>query len=163
MFLSRAAAAMRYLTSIGLGFAVTALSVMFVFEAPASIKAEAKPSAALLKSAVRVSALPQLKASDFDVARAVPVVIEGKTEPKTIAAVPRPEVVAATEPSVKAGQALVTADAVNVRSGPFKGSTKLFVVRSGQVVDVIERDGGWSRIIGPDGESGWMATKFLQH
>jgi uncharacterized protein YgiM (DUF1202 family) len=162
MFLSRVTATLRYLTSIGLGFAVTALSVMFLLEAPGSAKAHATSSAAVIKSAAKVSALPRLKASDFDIARAVPVVVQGKIEPKTVAAIPQPDAAAPVNAAPGRGQAMVIADAVNVRSGPSKGSTKLSVVRSGQVVDVIESDGGWSRIVGPGGEAGWIATKFLQ-
>jgi uncharacterized protein YgiM (DUF1202 family) len=167
MFLSRVTATLRYLTSIGLGFAAIALSVMFLFEAPASVRSDAPPTVATIKSAARASSLPQLKAADFDVARAVPVVVTGKAEPVTVAApVDAKAKISANLDALgklpAQGQAIVSADAVNVRAKPSKGSTKLFVVRSGQVVDVLESEGGWSRIAGQDGASGWVATKFLQ-
>lgn len=156
MLLSRVAATLRYLASIGLGFVVIGFSVMFLFEAPASVRDKAQPTMATIKPMATASSLPALKAADFDIARAVPVVITGKVDPQTVAA-PK------AEPSASAkGQAVVVADAANVRSGPSKGSTKLFVVRSGQTVDVLEHDGSWSRIVGPDGVSGWVATKFLR-
>jgi uncharacterized protein YgiM (DUF1202 family) len=165
MVLARAAATLRYLISIGLGFAAIALSVMFLFEAPSSRAPEARLAVATIKSAPSPKPTRQFKAADFDVARAVPVVVTGKAEPQTVAA---PEGAVTTNSALAAlsspaqGRAKVTADAVNVRSQPSKASTKLFVIRSGDVVDVLESEGGWTRIAGPDGASGWIATKFLQ-
>lgn len=167
MFLSRAAGPLRYLTSIGLGVAVIALSVMFVLEAPGTaVQAESKPVPAAIKRVAKATSLPQLKAADLDVTRMVPVVVTGKTEPRTqdaLVATPRTEVAALEEPAATAtGQATVTGDAVNVRSAPSKSGTKLFVARLGDVVDVLESAGGWTRIALADGQSGWIATKFLQ-
>ena len=167
MFFSRVAATLRYLASIGFGFVVIGLSVMFLFEAPASMRDKSQPTMATLKPMASPDSLPALKATAFDIARAVPVVVTGKVDAKTIAApVHATAAPLKTDPSTTAapaaGQAMVVADAANVRSGPSKGSTKLFVVRSGQMVDVLERDGSWSRIVGPGGASGWVATKFLR-
>lgn len=171
MFLSRVAGPLRYLTSIGLGVAVISLSVMFVLEAPGTaVKAEAKPTAAAFKRVAKTSSLPQLTAADFDVTRMVPVVVTGKAEPRTQEAVAATAAtatttdVAAVEAPIAGaiGQAIVTGDAVNVRSAPSKSGTKLFVARLGDMVEVLESAGGWTRIAGPNGESGWIATRFLQ-
>jgi uncharacterized protein YgiM (DUF1202 family) len=175
VFLSKQVAGLlRYLTSIGLGFTAIALSVMFLFEAPASVRGDTRATMAAIKPVARTARLPQLTASDFDIARAVPVVVTGKAEPRTTsagsatdpvthtAALPETDL-AAPGDTPAAGQAVVTADAVNVRSGPSKRSTKLATIRSGQVVDLLESDGGWSHIVADDGTSGWIATKFLRH
>ena len=177
MFLARLAASLRYIASIGLATGFIVVSLMMVIEAPngaARTSADGSASAATLKRVTRTSALPQLTPEDFDIARAVPVDIKGKVEPPRTLAPTTPKagflaspaaqmasVDAASAPTADS-QAVVTGDAVNVRAEPRKNSTKLFVARSGEVVDVFESVRGWTRIVRSGGETGWIATKFLR-
>jgi len=52
---------------------------------------------------------------------------------------------------------------VTVRSGPSVDNKVLHVVKSGDVVTVVEKgEGGWVKVQLPNGESGWMIARYLQ-
>jgi uncharacterized protein YgiM (DUF1202 family) len=106
--------------------------------------------------------LPKLTAKDFDVARAVPAVVMGKEAPRTGEPAPASQQVASIQSnSVSAGTVVVTVDAANVRSGPSKATAKVFVLRHGDVVEILSTQAGWSEVRGPDGQTGWIWTQFL--
>ncbi|HEY9010896.1 MAG TPA: SH3 domain-containing protein [Devosia sp.] len=50
---------------------------------------------------------------------------------------------------------------VNVRSGPGTGSSVMSVASAGSKVQVLEQQGGWTRVTLPAGGEGWIASKFL--
>lgn len=150
--------AVRYAASIGLSVGVIALSFMFMLEAPnGGGEAKATPQPTMRAAAVS-KPLPKFTAADFNIARIIPVVAAGKPEPVTTAAVSA----AQQSPRATSITATVTADAVNVRSGPSKTAPKTFVVRQGDAVEIIETRQGWSRITTSGGDSGWMWSKFLR-
>ncbi|RYG86058.1 MAG: SH3 domain-containing protein [Alphaproteobacteria bacterium] len=151
----------RYLGSIAGSVGVVALSVMFLLEAPAASTAKSAAvigsTVAPLKRAVGPKPLPQLPANAFDISRTVKVDIVGKVEPRTL---PSPAADAAGS-STSAAVAIVTADAVNLRSNASKSGARLGVVRQGARVTVLEVDRGWTRVATEDNTTGWMASKFL--
>ena len=49
-----------------------------------------------------------------------------------------------------------------IRTADGKGSSRVGVVRSGVGVTVLETERGWSRVQTADGQTGWLATKFLK-
>lgn len=69
-----------------------------------------------------------------------------------------PQVSAEPEP---AGPAATVLSDVNVRSGPGTGSAVMSVASTGSKVQVLEQQGGWTRVTLPDGGEGWIATRFL--
>lgn len=50
---------------------------------------------------------------------------------------------------------------VNLRSGPGIEYRIEKILRSGDVVEVIERQEGWARVTGPDGQGGWLVDRML--
>lgn len=106
--------------------------------------------------------LPQLTAKDFDVARSVPAVVMGKEAPMTGVPVPAAQQVASIEEDPAGGGSIrVAVDAANVRSGPSKSTTKTFVLRQGDAVEVLSTRAGWTEVRGRDGQTGWIWTEFL--
>lgn len=175
------ASLLRYLASLLGSVAVIAGSLVLLFETPTSATA-ARPEAATvgaLKRAVEPKALPALTAKDFDIARSVRVDVQGKAEPATVpapagaaasaqvanAAGPQGTIAASVEgeaAGVVAGpSAVVTADAANLRAFANKASTRVGVVRQGTRVTVLETERGWTRVRAEDGQTGWLATRFL--
>lgn len=69
-----------------------------------------------------------------------------------------PQVAPEPEP---AGPAATVLSDVNVRSGPGTGSAVMSVASTGSKVQVLEQQGGWTRVTLPDGGEGWIASKFL--
>lgn len=152
----------RYCASLLGGFTIIAGSVVVLLEAPTSASA-ARPettTAAILKRAVEPKSLPLLRASDFDIARSIPVNVKGKSEPSTIAAPTAAAPSAAATPADPS--ALVTTDAVNLRADANKNSPRLGVVPQGAKVAVLEAERGWSRVQTEDGQTGWLASRFLR-
>lgn len=159
---SQAIGLLRYAgTLIGSIFIIVA-SVMLLFEAPASSRAAQtdSPTVATLKRAVTPKPLPQLKASDLDISRTVKVVPAERVEPRTS---PAPAEVAAANPAsaTDAKTATVVADAVNLRAKASKNSARVYVVRAGTKVTLLETERSWTKVVTEDGISGWLATKFL--
>ena len=76
---------------------------------------------------------------------------------QTPAAAGLPEETAEPETSV----AHVGASALNVRAGPSSSTAKLFVLQPGQKVATAESEGGWVRVITPDGQEGWVFGRYL--
>lgn len=160
---------LRYLASLLGSFAVIAGSVILLFEAPTSASAAKPdtPTVAALKRAVEPKVLPALTPRDFDISRSVRVEVKGKSEPKTadISAAPGGDdtgVANAAAPEGATLSAVVTADAVNLRAFSNKGSTRVGVVREGTRVTVLETERSWSRVQAEDGQTGWLASKFLE-
>lgn len=152
---------LRYVASLAGSIFVIVASIMLLFEAPASSRAARAetPTVATLKRAVEPKPLPHLTAKDFDISRTVKVVPAGRAEPRTT---PAPEV-ATAEPAAasEARMATVVADAVNLRAAASKNSTRVYVLRAGTKVTLLEEDRGWTRVTTADGMTGWLATKFL--
>ena len=57
--------------------------------------------------------------------------------------------------------AMVTADALNVRSGPSTSYAKITFVYKGQSVEIIESSNGWHKIKTSDGQIGWASGKYI--
>lgn len=130
-------AAVRYASSIGLALGVIALSFVVLLESPNGGGEAQATTQPILRAAPLAKPLPKFTAADFDISRSVPVVIAGKIAPVATAALP-----AAPKPETSATPAIVTVDAVNVRSGPSKTAPKTFVVRQGEAVDIVETSQG---------------------
>ena len=167
---SQYASVIRYLAALLGSVAVIIGSVALLLEVPTPATAARPdtPTVAALKRAVEPKVLPALTARDFDISRSVRVDVKGKPEPTTVTAETAPAAiaVAATSPETAATPAgpaaVVTGDAVNLRAFANKGSTRVGVVRSGLGVTVLETERGWSRVQTADGQTGWLATKFLK-
>lgn len=71
-----------------------------------------------------------------------------------------PEFVAAEE-RPGAEQVRVTANGLNVRSRPSSNSSKLFVLRRNEAVEVAEAEGSWVRVTTASGETGWAYERYL--
>lgn len=68
------------------------------------------------------------------------------------------------EPAKLTNRAAVVApkgDTVNLRSRPSSKAIVLAYVKVGTLVERNENDGEWSRIITPEGKSGWMKSEYL--
>ncbi|MFL7838025.1 MAG: PA14 domain-containing protein [Candidatus Promineifilaceae bacterium] len=60
------------------------------------------------------------------------------------------------------GSAVVTnANWLNVRGAPEMGNNVITAVSRGQVVQLIGRNGGWIKVMLPNGAEGWVASRFL--
>ena len=66
-----------------------------------------------------------------------------------------------TTPANEVEQTRVGSSALNVRAGPTSSAGKLFVLRPGQPVTILERDGNWARITTASGERGWVYSRYL--
>lgn len=64
-------------------------------------------------------------------------------------------------PSPIATYAWVGWEAVNVRAGPSSGTARLFVLKRGAKVAIMERSGGWAFVTDQNGESGWVYSRYL--
>jgi uncharacterized protein YgiM (DUF1202 family) len=153
---------LRYAGTLAGSIFIIVASVMLLFEAPASTSTASaeSPTVATLKRAVAPKPLPQLRASDFDISRSVKVVPAARAEPRTGPA--SAEVVAAN-PAAAADitTATVIADAVNLRAAASKASARVYVVRAGTKVTLLETKRSWTKVVTEDGITGWLATKFL--
>ena len=161
------ASVLRYLASLLGGLAVIAGSVVLLLEAPSSATAARPESAtvAALKRAVEPKGLPVLTARDFDISRSVRVDVKGKTEPVTIGAAAPVQVANTAAPDAAeraTGPSTVVTAAANLRAFANKGSTRVGVVQQGTRVTVLEAERGWSRVRAKDGQTGWLATRFLR-
>jgi uncharacterized protein YgiM (DUF1202 family) len=72
-----------------------------------------------------------------------------------------PGFVAAEEQLLDAEQLRVTTAGLNVRSGPSNDSSKLFVLRQNEAVEVGEAEGRWVRIQTASGATGWAYRRYL--
>lgn len=61
---------------------------------------------------------------------------------------------------VPTAQFTVTADSLNVRSGPGKTNEAIGTVSTGTVVTAVAQQGGWMQITSP--VSGWVSAQYLQ-
>ncbi|GAB4146666.1 MAG: hypothetical protein Fur0046_24650 [Cyanobacteria bacterium J069] len=68
-------------------------------------------------------------------------------------------VVAAT--AALAQVATVTVDELNVRSGPGTSHRVTYVLREGDRVEIIRRQGGWAFVVGERGGEGWVSAQYL--
>ncbi|MBW4621436.1 MAG: SH3 domain-containing protein [Cyanosarcina radialis HA8281-LM2] len=55
----------------------------------------------------------------------------------------------------------VTSNNLNVREGPGRSFSVTYVLRKGDVVEVIRRQGEWAFIVGARGGEGWVRSRFL--
>jgi tetratricopeptide (TPR) repeat protein len=55
--------------------------------------------------------------------------------------------------------AVVIADNVNARSGPFEDAQSVFTVRDGAELSVLDRRDGWVQVADAAGKSGWLSAK----
>ena len=88
----------------------------------------------------------------------------GQPVPVQTAVAPSPQTVSATAavPDPTQSRELVSArTAVNVRSGPSTGNPTLHVLQPDEQVAVVERQGGWTKIVTPNGETGWVYGRYL--
>ena len=147
--------------------AVIAGSVVLLFEAPTSATAARpeSPTVTALKRAVEPKGLPVLTARDFDISRSIRVDVKGKTEPVTTGAAASVQVATTAAPDATeeaTGPSAVVTSAANLRAFANKGSTRVGVVQQGTRVTVLEAERGWSRVQAEDGQTGWLATRFLR-
>jgi uncharacterized protein YgiM (DUF1202 family) len=56
---------------------------------------------------------------------------------------------------------VVTAEGLNVRSGPSGGSGPVFVLLQGEEVQISETDGNWALVTSASGQTGWAYDKYL--
>jgi hypothetical protein len=112
-----------------------------------------------------IAPTPALAAKDLDAARLASVTATGEAaraqmglaaiDPLTTGSVPDP----AAEPGRRLFR--VGASALNVRSGPSKGSAKVMVLSPGEEVHVAETQRSWVRVVLADGRGGWVFSKYL--
>lgn len=57
--------------------------------------------------------------------------------------------------------ATVTVSELNVRSGPGAGFDVTFVLRQGDRVEIIKRQGEWAFVVGERGGEGWVFARYL--
>jgi len=62
----------------------------------------------------------------------------------------------------KEQEARVTANSLNVRSGPGTDNPAVESVKKGELVTIVSTEGDWSQIRLEDGTLGWVATKYLE-
>gem|GEM_PF-5414156 len=55
-----------------------------------------------------------------------------------------------------------TRTAVNLRSGPATTFPVLSVIKKGVTVEVVENQGGWSRVLIGPSQTGWIANAILK-
>ncbi|MBW4621437.1 MAG: SH3 domain-containing protein [Cyanosarcina radialis HA8281-LM2] len=63
--------------------------------------------------------------------------------------------------SVLAEVLTVTTNSLNVRKGPGILNDVTYVLRKGDVVEVIRRQGDWAFIVGAKGGEGWVMARYL--
>lgn len=59
-------------------------------------------------------------------------------------------------------EAIVFTPAVNVKSSPAEKSGTLFIIHQGTKVDILDNDGGWTKIGLANGNEGWLKTTDLK-
>ena len=96
----------------------------------------------------QASELPNAESPIFQ-DRAV-VVLAPEPEPQ-----PQPEA-----PAGAAARFTVTADSLNVRSGPDKSNAAVGTVQKGTVVTAVAEQNGWRQITAP--VAGWVSAQYLQ-
>lgn len=64
------------------------------------------------------------------------------------------------QPAVVAGRVVVTAQALNVRTGPSSQNTIINTVRSGDVLEIIGNAPGWYYIKLTNNTFGWIMAKY---
>ena len=62
---------------------------------------------------------------------------------------------------VSKGKAKITASALNVRKGPSTSYSKVGLLSNGQVVDILEKNGTWSKIKASNGLTGWVSNSYI--
>lgn len=77
--------------------------------------------------------------------------------PQLIESTPRQAASAQTSPMAR-----VTANVLNVRSGPGTGYAKVASLQNGASVQVIGRNGQWWQIAMPDGRKGWIHGDYVE-
>ncbi|WP_250673237.1 SH3 domain-containing protein [Paraclostridium ghonii] len=55
----------------------------------------------------------------------------------------------------------ITADALNVRSGPSTSYSKVTMVYKGQSVTILESSNGWHKIKTQSGQTGWVSSQYV--
>ncbi|WP_417307671.1 SH3 domain-containing protein [Devosia sp.] len=103
-----------------------------------------------------VSSLPEVKQSDFNIARAVPVSVDMTAKAAVFTELP-----SAPEPAAPTFTHRVAVNGLNVRSQPSKHGQKLFAIRGGSEVSALSSKGGWTRVRLDDGRSGWVWGQML--
>lgn len=68
--------------------------------------------------------------------------------------------VAAVPSAAEAERLVITAQSLNVRSGPDQTNPAAFSLGSGSIVDVLGRAPGWVEIRDPQGRQGWVAEQY---
>ncbi len=58
--------------------------------------------------------------------------------------------------------AVVTADNVTARSGPFDDAQTVFTVRDGAELSVLDQRDGWVQVANGTGKSGWLPAKLVE-
>ena len=62
---------------------------------------------------------------------------------------------------VSNGKAKVTASSLNVRKGPSTSYSKVGSLSNGQIVDILEKSGTWTKIKTSGGLIGWVSNTYL--
>jgi uncharacterized protein YgiM (DUF1202 family) len=65
-------------------------------------------------------------------------------------------------PETFSGQAAVTVDLLNVRSGPALSHSIVYQIQRGYVLDIHGKSGGWLFVELPNGEYGWVMSEYTQ-
>lgn len=100
---------------------------------------------------VRARAHATLRVASAPAARPASSAVEPAAEPE----------LAAAERNLDAELFRVTANGLNVRSGPSSSSGKLFVLKQNEAVEVAEAEGSWVRIETASGATGWAYQRYL--
>lgn len=76
--------------------------------------------------------------------------------------IPVPQTVAAVQAATALPTAVITAAAVNLRSGPSTGSESLDKLHHGEEVTVVSSKGPWTQIrLEGSGGEGWVSSEYL--
>ncbi|GAA3650300.1 C40 family peptidase [Asaccharospora irregularis] len=62
---------------------------------------------------------------------------------------------------ISQGKAKVTSSSLNIRKGPSTSYSKVGSLSNGQVVDILEKSGSWSKIKTSNGLIGWVSSTYL--
>lgn len=146
---------------VGAGFMV-ARSLDFSVDQTARYVAEfrATSTSASLRPGY-LAPVPNVTAKDFDAARLVPVRVGGRAAEAEMGIAAGAEAADAAAAEPKGELFRVRVNGLNVRSGPSKDSARIFVLEFGEEVAAAETQRNWVRIVGPDGRSGWVYSKYL--
>lgn len=73
----------------------------------------------------------------------------------------RPAAASAAAPATGTGeQVVITANSLNVRSGPGTSNPAQFSLTSGTIVDVLAHSSGWTQIRDSQGRTGWVSSQY---